>query len=289
MSGSHLALGAAAILALAAANANRRDPSAPAKGSTNPSDTKPDKSGAVEVKNPYRFEDYRKDVPKIGEELDKLKRKILDAEAIGRYKWRDIRGKFEFLYRSHMGSAPVWAIVLVGEDEVCEIERDMHDANMEHIEHQINIEDGYLSQHWVAMDGEVRQDGSTVIIKHELEGVLDEARRIFEDAKIVRSVTGRRLFANEDEVDVKTLFDNMNHILKCLQQRERLEEYIEELGDDARKAIESDEWWHERFTDLGEFTEEEIERAKKKAQKLGRVPAYSRRGYGWELDLDGEE
>jgi hypothetical protein len=289
VSGSHLALGATAILALAAANANRRGPSAPAKGSTNPGDTKPDKSGAVEVKNPYRFEDYRKDVPKIEEELDKLKRKILDAESAGRYKWGEIRDRFEFPYRSQMGSAPRWAIVLIGENEVYEIERDMHDANMEHIEHQINIGDGYLSQHWVAMDGEVRLDDNTVIIKHELEGFLDETRRIFEDAKIVRSVTGRRLFANEDEVDVKTLFDNMNHILMCLQQRERLEEYIEELGDDARKAIESDEWWHERFTDFGEFTEEEIERAKKKAQRLGRAPAYSRRGYGWEVDLEGEE
>lgn len=220
---------------------------------------------AITLKNmrdPYLVENYERKPDKIEQELRKLKGKILDAEADSRWDRRkDVRGTFAFWFiNEELVDIPGWVISLLGQWEADIYVQDYTKWEVEALLDAMADRASPLYQEWV----DTRNEGWTLErgvlkIPHDLASRLDEAEEI-EEYKLEtrRTVAGLKMDIRGSEV--KTLFENMNYILMCLQQRERLDKHLKE--EMKRKAlVESDEWWEEQLE--GSFSDEDIRRAKR--------------------------
>lgn len=254
MSGQGLAIMAAAALALAAAG--RR-----LSGSRSE-----EPEGAITLKNmrdPYLAEAYERKPDKIEQELHKLKGKILEAEASSRWDRRkDIRGTFTFNFiDSSVIDIPGWVISLLGQDEADVYVQDYIQWEVEALLDAMADKSSPLYQEWVDTrnEGWTIEHGGTLKIPHDLGPRYDEAEEI-EEYKIEtrRTVAGMRMDVKGKEV--KALFENMNYILMCLQQKERMDKHLEEEMKE-KALMESDEWWEQQLE--GSFSDEDIRHAKR--------------------------
>jgi hypothetical protein len=97
-------------------------------------------------------------------------------------------------------------------------------------------------------------------LPHDLGVWLDDAEeKVDREISIRRSIAGFTLVQDDS---AKALFDDMNHILMCLQQREKLERHLKEEMK-GKLAIEEDWWWEERLQANG-WSPEDIEQAKRR-------------------------
>lgn len=257
MNGQHLAIAATTLLAIAAAG--RRLSRAGSKAPEAQRDDTP-----ISLRNmasPYKVEDYARRGNKIEEELKKLKDKILDAEASNRWdKRKYVRGKFPFSYiNADLVSIPSWVTSFASNFDISEDIREYVEWEMDALFDALDDKDNPLYQEWRRYGEGFDIERGILYLPHDLGVWLDDAEeKVDREISIRRSIAGFTLVQDDS---AKSLFDDMNHILMCLQQRERLERHLEEEMK-GKLAIEEDWWWEERLQANG-WSPEDIEQAKR--------------------------
>lgn len=259
MNGQHLAIAATTLLAIAAAG--RRLSRA---GSKAPEAR--DEDAPISLRNmadPYKVEDYARRGNKIEEELKKLKGKILDAEASSRWdKQRDIRGKFPFGYiNADRVSIPKWVTSLISDEDASADVDGYIEWDTECLIGVLDDQKHPLYQEWRRHGEGFEIERGILYLPHDLgEWFSDAEEKEDSQISIRRSIAGFMLVQDDS---ARALFDDMNHILMCLQQRERLEKHLEESMKE-KLPVEEDWWWEERLRDSYGWSLEDIEQAKRR-------------------------
>lgn len=257
MNGHSLAIAATSLLALAAASRqlSRAGSKAPeAQGDAAPISLR-------NMASPYKVEEYARRGNKIEEELKKLKGKILDAEASSRWdRHKYVRGKFPFSYiNADLVSIPSWVTSFLSDFDISEDVREYVDWEMDALFDALDDQENPLYQEWRRHGEGFEIERGILYLPHDLGAWLDDAEEKEDrEISIRRSIAGFTLVQDDS---AKALFDDMNHILMCLQQREKLERHLKEEMK-GKLAVEEDWWWEERLQANG-WSPEEIEQAKR--------------------------
>jgi hypothetical protein len=264
MNGSNIAIGAAALLALAAAGKSRLsgsrskgrvDPKKPI-GLENMSDTKE----LVKLKSKEDLED-------LAEGL----RGAVEDEQKGP-GWRHFPGRyndgedwFSFNIKAHGARPPDWVYKILSEETISVVQDGEARGEIECLIFDMKNEESPLHQEWWWPENYEIQgsSGGYIGFQHQILDVLKEAEEILEEAEpgemLRGTISGVKWKKDGPASDVLTLLNRAEYML---QQRDRLEREIKKRLTAHEKTIQSDDFWESLIQDNEFATAEEVAQAK---------------------------
>lgn len=236
MNGAKAALGSVALLALAAAVAQRRQPSPKRKGSAaKASIVDQMRSGELQPiteenlgsvgKKKFTIKEYARKTDQIEDLIESLQDEI--NEESGHYGRKE--GAFQFYIKApNAFSVPEWVTDEIGEDHARDILNDYAEGEIDNLIEEIRNGSSGMYQSWFTgkhyVDG---RGGGYLLLVYDLDRTMDDVLRIELDDLIVKTPLGiKRIAESEDTEELERL---INEIIVGLAQRDRLEVYIRGL------------------------------------------------------------
>lgn len=258
MNGAKAALGSVALLALAAAVAQRRQPDPKRKGSA-AEDSILTRVGNRELQpiteenlsdtNRKRFviREYARKTDQIEDLIKSLQEEI--REESGHYGRG--AGAFQFNIKAPGAfySVPEWVSDEIGEETALDILRDNARDEIEDLIREIEDSSSPLYQSWFTgkhhIDG---RGGGYLLLGYDLDRTMDEVLGIELDDLIMSTPLGiRRLVESDDSKELERL---INEIIVGLAQRDRLEAYIRARVAEFDANYDED-FWRETVENMG--------------------------------------
>lgn len=264
MNGSNLAIGAAALLALAAAGRARLS------GSRSKSRVDPSKPiGPDNMDRPIELMKL-KDKEALESRVEELEGSVEDEQQGP--GWRHFPGRydggadwFSFYIKAHAAASPEWVDKILSDSLIAEL---MSSEAREEIhrlrEDMVDGESPLYQEWWVSEKYEIEgASGGYIGFRHRISDILNEARAILEEADtgdlFRRTISGVKWKVDGPASEVVELLNRAEYML---QQRDRLEAEIKKRVKGYEETISSDSFW-EDLIELNEFaTEEEVAQAK---------------------------
>lgn len=258
MNGAKAALGSVALLALAAAVAQRRQTSPKRKGSAAKAsiltrvrnkELQPiteENLGSVGKKR-FTIKEYARKTDQIEDLIESLQDEI--KEESGHYGRREGAFQFNIKAPGAFFSVPEWVTDEIGEDRAREILDDYAKDAIEDLIREIGDDSSALYQSWFTgkhyIDG---RGGGYLLLVYDLDRTMDDVLRIELDDLIMKTPLGIKRIAESD--DSKELERLINEIIVGLAQRDRLETYIRAYVKEFDTNFDED-FWRETIEGMG--------------------------------------
>ena len=264
MNGSNLAIGAAALLALAAAGRSSLS------GSRSKSRVDPSKPiGPDNMDKPAELVKL-KDREALDDLIEELRGTVEDEQQGP--GWRHFPGKhyggedwFSFYIKAHGARTPDWIDKILSDEMIASIASDEARQEIEHLIEDMKDEGSPLYQEWWWPENyEVQgSSGGYIGFQHKILDVLKEAEEILDDTDAAdmlrRTISGVKWRMDGPASEVIELLNRAKYML---QQRDRLEKEIKKRLKAYEETISSESFWEDLIENNEFATAEEVAKAK---------------------------
>jgi hypothetical protein len=277
MSGTKVALGSVALLALAAAvaqqrkRAPRRDGSASKESSIltqmRNGELQPITEENLESvgRKKFRIKDYVRKPDRIKDLIESLQDEI--KEEAGYYGRRDGGFAFNIKASGAFYSLPDWALKFISEDQANGIVSDDAIHGINELIREIQDESSGMYQSWFTGRHEsAGRSGGYLVLDENLSREMDELLEFEIDGMVRTTPLGlNRLIESDATNELEPL---INKIVVALAQRDRLETYIRELVREFDTSFDDDFWFDTLVEGMGE-DEGEVKAARAASRTSG--------------------
>ena len=264
MNGSNLAIGAAALLALAAAGRSSLS------GSRSKSRVDPSKPiGPDNMDEPAELVKL-KDREALDNLIEELRGTVEDEQQGP--GWRHFPGKhyggedwFSFYIKAHGARTPDWIDKILSDEMIASIASDEARQEIERLIEDMKDEGSPLYQEWWWPENyEVQgSSGGYIGFQHKILDVLKEAEEILDDTDAAdmlrRTISGVKWRMDGPASEVIELLNRAKYML---QQRDRLEKEIKKRLKAYEETISSESFWEDLIENNEFATAEEVAKAK---------------------------
>ena len=264
VNGSNLAIGAAALLALAAAGRSSLS------GSRSKSRVDPSKPiGPDNMDEPAELVKL-KDREALDNLIEELRGTVEDEQQGP--GWRHFPGKhyggedwFSFYIKAHGARTPDWIDKILSDEMIASIASDEARQEIERLIEDMKDEGSPLYQEWWWPENyEVQgSSGGYIGFQHKILDVLKEAEEILDDTDAAdmlrRTISGVKWRMDGPASEVIELLNRAKYML---QQRDRLEKEIKKRLKAYEETISSESFWEDLIENNEFATAEEVAKAK---------------------------
>lgn len=276
-SGIGSALGSVALLALAAAVAQRRKPAPGSSGSASkkPSILNQMRNGELQPiteenlesvgRKKFRIKDYVRNPDKIKDLIESLEDEIKDES--GHYGRSSGRFQFNIKASGAFYSIPYWVSEFLSKGDSYGIVSSYAEDGIHELVREIRDESSGMYQSWFDGDQGIEgRSGGYLMLGQDLSGTMDEILE-FEIEGMVRSTPLglRRLMESGTTDELEPL---INKVIVGLAQRDRLDAYIRELVREFESNFDDDFWFDTLVESYGK-DEAEVKAARAASKTSG--------------------
>jgi hypothetical protein len=276
-SGIGSALGSVALLALAAAVAQRRKPAPGGSGSASKKSSilNQMRNGELQPiteenlesvgRKKFRIKDYARKPDEVKDLIERLGDEIKDES--GHYGRSSGRFQFNIKASGAFYSTPDWVSEFLSEGDVYDIVSRYAEDDIHELVREIQDKSSGMYQSWFDGDQGIEgRGGGYLMLGQNLSGELDEISE-FEIEGLVRTTPlGIRRIAESDITHELEGF--INTIIVGLAQRDRLEAYIRELVREFDSNFD-DDFWFDMLVEDGGHDEAEVKAARAASKASG--------------------
>ena len=251
-SGIGSALGSVALLALAAAVAQRRKPAPGGSGSASKKSSilNQMRNGELQPiteenlesvgRKKFRIKDYVRNPDKIKDLIESLEDEIKDES--GHYGRSSGRFQFNIKASGAFYSIPDWVSEFLSEGDSYGIVSRYAEDDIHELVREIRDESSGLYQSWFDGDQGIEgRSGGYLMLGQDLSGSMDEILEFEIDGMARTTPLGlRRLVETESTDELENL---INKVIVGLAQRDRLDAYIRELVREFESNFDDDFWF----------------------------------------------
>lgn len=276
-SGIGSALGSVALLALAAAVAERRKPALGGRGSASKKSSILDQMRNGELqpiteenlesvgRKKFRIKDYVRNPDKVKDLIESLEDEIKDES--GHYGRSNGRFQFNIKASGAFYSIPDWVLEFLSEGDVYDIVSRYAEDDIHELVREIRDDSSGIYQSWFDGDQGIEgRSGGYLMLGQDLSGTMDEILK-FEIEGMVRTTPlgVRRLMESESTDELEPL---INKVIVGLAQRDRLEAYIRGLVREFDSNFD-DDFWFDVLVESYEHDEAKVKAARAASKASG--------------------
>lgn len=276
-SGIGSALGSVALLALAAAVAQRRKPALGSSGSASkkPSILDQMRNGELQPiteenlesvgRKKFRIKDYVRSPDKIKDLIESLEDEIKDES--GHYGRSNGRFQFNIKASGAFYSIPDWVSEFLSEEDSYGIVRRYAEDDIHELVREIRDESSGMYQSWFDGDQGIEgRGGGYLMLGQDLSGPMDEILEFEIEGMVRTTPLGlRRLMESESTDELEPL---INRVIVGLAQRDRLEAYIRGLVREFDSNFD-DDFWFDMLVEGYEHDEAKVKAARAASKASG--------------------
>ena len=258
MNGAKAALGSVALLALAAAVAQRRQPGPKRKGSAAKTSILTQmRNGELQPitgenlkgtgRKRFSIKEYARKTDQLNDLIESLQDEI--KEESGHYGRKEDAFQFYIKASGAFLSIPEWVTDEIDEEIARSILDDYAQEGISELIREIRDDSSGMYQSWFTGTHEIAgRGGGYLLLGYDLDRTMDDVLRIELDDLIASTPLGiKRIVESETTKELERL---INEIIVGLAQRDRLDAYIRELVKEFDTNFDED-FWRETIENMG--------------------------------------